>query len=115
MPGETLYYTIELKNASVAGYRARDVRLNGQPLTSIRALVGSGELQFTAEPRKPAGGGVFGSLIGRPLELTVGEANTPGEPRRAYGRVSSVTAGPAAANGVPTEHISFTYQRIVWT
>jgi len=114
MSRETLYYTIELKNASVAGYRASDVRLNGQPLTSIRALVGSGELQFDAEPTKAAGGGVFGSLIGRPVELTIGEANTPGEPRRAYGRVSAVTKGPAAANGVRREHISFTYQRIIW-
>jgi hypothetical protein len=37
---ETTHYTIELKNGTIAGYRARDVRLNGQPLTGIRALAG---------------------------------------------------------------------------
>jgi hypothetical protein len=111
---ETNYYTIELKNGSIAGYRARDVRLNGQPLTGIYALAGSGQLQFTAEPTKAGASRVFVGMIGKQLELTIGEAEKPGERRRVYGRVSSVTAGPAAANGAPTEHISFTYQKIEW-
>jgi hypothetical protein len=79
----------------------------------VRSL--GGQLQFTAEPTKLGGGRVFGGMIGRQVDLTIGEAETPGERRRVYGRVSAVTAGPAAANGAPTEHISFTYQKIEWS
>lgn len=111
MPREQQYYTIELKNGNVASSsRARDLRLNGQPLTSLRALVGPGKLQFVAEPTKHVGR-VFGGLLGRQVEFNISEAGKPGEQRTIHGRVSAVTPGPAAA----TEEVEFTYQKITWS
>jgi hypothetical protein len=112
MPREMNYYTIELKNASIAGCRARDVRLNGQPLTSIRALM-PGHLQFAAESTRHAGGRVFGGLIGRQVEFNIGEAEKPGEQRTIRGKVSAADPAPAAANGKPTEQITIVVERIL--
>jgi hypothetical protein len=112
MGREQLYYTVELKNASIAASsRARDVRLNGQPLTSIRALAGSGQLQFVAEPTKPVGVRVFGGLIGKQVEFTMAEAGTLGERRTIYGLVSAAAPAPAPAS----EEVNITYQKIVWS
>ena len=112
-----VHYDLYLIVAAAArGYRAEQVRLNGQPVHDLRALNASGRLEFIAlpqagqaaagggfptvlrvrrnaeKPGQPAIVGGFKSFSGMDVEIEIADPRQPGQWRTVAGRVLSVVA-----------------------
>ena len=111
------YYDITLKNSRA--YEARDVRLNGLPLTSLHTIVAPGRLEFIALPAAHSGQpaiGYFKSMCGIDSEFDISYPEIPGRRCTLRGRVISAVVGPArpAPSEPRTETVTFVYERIIW-
>ena len=111
------YYLITLKNARA--YEARDIRLNGLPLTSLDTIVAPGRLEFMAVPAVQSGQsvtGYFKSMCGIDAEFDVSYPEIPSRRCTLRGRVTSAVVRPGgAARGEPApEYVSFVYEKIIW-
>jgi len=109
------YYVITLKNARA--YEARDVRLDGLPLTNLNTIVAPGRLEFVALPTARSGPqhlAGFKSMCGLDVEVEISYPEIPGRRCTLGGRVISAVVGPArpAPSEPPTETVTFVYERI---
>jgi hypothetical protein len=110
-------YLITLKNAGA--YEARDVRLDGLPLTSLHTIVAPGRLEFVALPAARSGPlslATFKSMCGLDVEVEISYPEIPGRRCTLRGRVTSavVRRGGAAPSEPREESVTFVYERIIW-
>ena len=110
-------YLITLKNARA--YEARDVRVNGLPLTSLNTIVAPGRLEFVALPAARSGPqtlGNFKSMCGIDVEFDISYPEIAGRRCTLGGRVTSavVRPGSAAPSEPRQESVTFVYERIIW-